>query len=84
MRLDIYVARHCQNGAEALGIAQQAKQISGLEVRVVHVDEATEPIPEQVVAVPTYLLDGRVVSRGNPERGAFLALLEQQRERGGP
>jgi len=80
MRLDVYVANHCLNCQEALRIAQEARQIPDLEVRVIDVDQATDPIPSKVVAVPTYVLDGRVVSRGNPARGAFLALLARQME----
>ncbi len=31
-------------------------------------DAAVTPLPEDVFAVPTYLLNGRVISLGNPTR----------------
>jgi len=72
MRLEIYVSNHCFNCQEALQIAAEARQIPHLEVSVISLDDAAEPIPAKVVAVPTYLLDGQTVSLGNPERAAFL------------
>jgi hypothetical protein len=35
-------------------------------------------LPPNVNAVPTYLLDGWVVSLGNPAQDAFLAHLRQE------
>jgi predicted thioredoxin/glutaredoxin len=84
MRLDVYVGNHCRNCQEALRIAQEARQILDVEVRVIDIDQATEPIPSKVVAVPTYILDGQVVSLGNPRRAPFLALLVRQTEGGQP
>jgi predicted thioredoxin/glutaredoxin len=84
MRLDIYVGNHCLSCREALRIAREARQIPDLEVRVIDVDQATDPIPGQVAAVPAYVLDGQVVSLGNPHRMPFLALLVRQMEGGQP
>jgi|SRR5689334_19056347 len=77
MRLEIYVASHCVGCQEALRIADLARGIAGLDVAVINLDHATpaRPVPANVVAVPTYLLDGRVVSLGNPYREEFLARL---------
>jgi thioredoxin family protein len=75
MRLEIYVADHCSNCAEALRLAGLARRVPGVEVRVINLDTTTEPVPSRVVAVPTYLLDGRVVSLGNPSREDLLRLL---------
>jgi hypothetical protein len=75
MRLEIYIADHCSNCAEALRLAELARQVPGVEVRVINLDTTTEPVPTRVVAVPTYLLDGRVVSLGNPSRAELLRLL---------
>src|SRR5262249_20391600 len=78
MRLEIYVASHCTGCQEALHIAELAQGIAGLDVAVIHLDHVTPvhpPVPTRIVAVPTYLLDGRVVSLGNPYRDEFLAHL---------
>ncbi len=38
-----------------------------LQVDLIDLD-AGHPIPDGVVATPTYLLDGKVISLGNPRR----------------
>lgn len=40
------------------------------------VELGDEPLPEAVVAVPTYLLDGVVVSLGNPAPEELFARLD--------
>lgn len=80
MRLEIYIAANeCANCDEALLIAEQARRIAGLEVVVIDLDvldAQREPIPAEIFAVPTYRLNGQVISLGNPEREAFLAMLQ--------
>ncbi len=78
MRLEIYVASHCSTFEHTLEIAERAQAIPGLEVAVINLDHPQQPVPPSVFAVPTYLLDGRVVSLGNPAREAFLADLRQK------
>ena len=77
MRLEIYVADHCDNCAEALRLAELARPLPGVDVHVVNLDTTTDPVPTRVVAVPTYVLDGRVASLGNPSREDLLRLLGQ-------
>ena len=77
MRLDIYIADHCENCQEALRLAELARSAPGVEVRVINVDTTTEAIPAQVVATPTYMLDARVVSLGNPRPDDLLRMLGQ-------
>jgi thioredoxin family protein len=73
MRLEIYITDQCGNCQEAVLIAEQAGGIAGLEVTVVNLDAPGQRVPPQVFAVPTYVLNGLVVSLGNPERDGFLA-----------
>lgn len=80
MRLDIYIAEHCFGCQEALNIAEQARNIAKLIVRVINLDAGNEMAPPQVVAVPTYLLNGQVISLGNPRREPFLAQLRHEVE----
>lgn len=75
MRLEIYVADHCDYCGEALRLAEVARTMAGVEVRVINLDTTSDPVPARVVAVPTYLLDGRVVSLGNPSREDLVRLL---------
>jgi hypothetical protein len=70
--LDVYVAGHCWTCEETHRLAAlAAARFPGLEVRLRDVD-ATAPLPDRVVAVPTYLLDGTVISLGNPAPEALL------------
>ena len=80
MHLDIYVTNQCANCEEALLLAERARTIAGLRVTVVNLDQPGQSIPPHVVAVPTYLLNGKVVSLGNPERETFLAMLRSKLE----
>jgi predicted thioredoxin/glutaredoxin len=75
MHLDIYVTDQCANCEEALLIAERTRTIAGLSVTVINLDQPGQSIPPHVVAVPTYMLDGKVVSLGNPERDTFLSML---------
>src|SRR5258708_37565465 len=83
MRLEIYVADHCSNCGEALRLAKLAHMVAGVEVRVINLDTTREPVPSRVVAVPTYVLDGRIVSLGNPSRDQLLRLLRRSGAAGG-
>jgi hypothetical protein len=46
-------------------------------VQVIDLDLNIASLPERVVAVPTYLLDGRVVSLGNPDPEDLFARLRE-------
>lgn len=78
MQLEIYVTNQCTNCKEALLIAEQARSITGLEVAVIDLEQAGQNVPSRIVAIPTCLLNGQVVSLGNPERETFFAQLQRQ------
>ena len=78
MHQDIYVTNQSANCGEALLLAERARTIAGLKVTVVNLDQPGQSIPPRVVAVPTYLLNGKVASLGNPERDTFLAMLRSK------
>ncbi len=80
MRLDIYIADHCENCQEALRLARLARDIPGVEVRVINLDTTTEAVPARIVATPMYLLDGHVISMGNPYLDDLLRMLGQTRQ----
>jgi hypothetical protein len=65
--LKVYVAEHCPGCGEARDIAQIIKQdYPNVTVVVIDINQPDEPVPEAVFATPTYLLNGQVVSLGNP------------------
>jgi hypothetical protein len=75
MHLEIYISNHCANCQEAVLIAEVARSIAGLVVTIVNLDEPGQRVSPQVFATPTYVLNGLVVSLGNPQRDAFLTRL---------
>ena len=76
--LEIYVGPACfaSETARGLAAAVRARARPGLEVRLVDLGEPGAVRPSAVFAVPTYLLDGRVISLGNPEEAWLLQQLE--------
>ena len=63
----IYVAPHCANCQYAYKIAEQIRtEFPQVGLRIVDLSAGNEEIPESVFATPTYLLNGRVWSLGNP------------------
>ena len=71
-RLAIYVSTGCLGCERAHALAALVR--SGhpqVDVDVIDVDEQGIDVPESVIAVPTYLLDGVVISLGNPDPDAL-------------
>lgn len=70
-QLQIYVSKHCENCDHARQVARELRDsYPPLRVEVIELEAAYEQkeaeIPDAVFATPTYLLDGRVWSLGNP------------------
>jgi len=74
----IYVAEHCTLCAYAHEIAELIRrEFPAVTVRLVDLEQADEPIPESVFATPTYLLDGRRWSLGNPSPADVIDTLSK-------
>lgn len=75
--LEIYVAPSCAGCTIARQRASelQALALPNVEIRLVDLSDSGARRPWQVFAVPTYLLDGQVLSLGNPEQDWFLRKL---------
>ena len=67
-QLDIYVSQGCSSCGRARDIAASLDGLyPGVQVKVVETEAAPEgSLPDSVVAVPAYLLDGTLISLGNP------------------
>jgi hypothetical protein len=86
-QLDVYVAPDCFGCTEARRLASEvARRYPHVVVRVVDLEaRLTTPnrpltpaeVPVDVVAVPTYVLDGRVIALGNPAPEHLFARLGQ-------
>ena len=67
--LEIFVLPVCEGcrAAEMLADRVRAAALPGVDVRVIDLSEPDAGKPAGVFAVPTYVLDGRVLSKGNPD-----------------
>ena len=67
-QLDIYVSQRCLSCGRARDIAASLDGLyPSVQVNVVETEAAPEgSLPDSVVAVPAYLLDGTLISLGNP------------------
>jgi Thioredoxin domain len=82
MRLDIFVAAGCRFCDRATTIAGEiADRFPSINITLVDVAEAGDGLPESVFAVPTYLLDGQLISLGNPAVDELASLIERKAER---
>ena len=67
VKLQVYVKDDCWTCAESRRIvAEIAPQFPQISVELV--DMETSNRPQDVFAVPTYVLDGHIISLGNPYR----------------
>lgn len=72
--MQIYVSSDCFSCEEAILMASEiARKFSHLLTEVVNLDDPGAHRPENVFAVPTYVLDGKVLSLGNPHREHLFA-----------
>lgn len=81
--LEIFVVDHCWSCDESRRIAAEAGARFAGTVEVALRDLEREPHPTTVFAAPTYVVEGRVFSLGNPRREELWARLSQLiREKG--
>lgn len=67
IRVDIYVAEHCPICAYSYEIADFIREnFPAVRLRVINIEAAQGSIPEAVFATPTYMLNDRIWSLGNP------------------
>lgn len=77
MSLEIYVEAGCSSCGRAFELASQVSQrYPGFAVEVVDISDTEKTLPDAVFAVPTYVLDGAVVSLGNPSECELSRMIE--------
>ncbi len=70
--LEIYVEAECFVCERSSAIADEVRAaFADVDVRVIDLAGAEGRHRDLVVAAPTYVLNGRVVSLGNPDRAAL-------------
>ncbi len=78
LRLEIVVSLSCVGCEEARLIAEEMRaRFPSLDVDVIEIGKERPP-PPKVFATPTYLLDGAVISLGNPKRDTLIITIEQR------
>jgi hypothetical protein len=79
----IYVSDHCYGCQTAQLLAERVPQLRPQwRVDVVDVATAAEAVPAFVIGTPVYVVDGQVISLGNPAEKALLATLDSLSEQG--
>lgn len=73
------MSSECPNCGEAVRLAEEAAtRYPNVVVRVIDLGELDGNAPlDPVVAVPTYLLNGRIISLGNPYLEELFARLHE-------
>lgn len=74
--LQVFIDESCWSCAESRRIVEMLRP-SFPTVRFQFSDLQNEPHPDTVFAAPTFLLDGRVISLGNPTPRRLRLLLEE-------
>ncbi len=77
-QLKIYIRTQCTGCAEAHNTANHIQQTYPyLSVEVIDLDNPAVTVPNNVFATPTYVLDDKVVSLGNPDYNDIAAWLSE-------
>lgn len=79
--LRVFIAQHCPSCAEAVGIANsiQENYAQSLNVEIIDIADKQAQIPEKVFATPTFMLNDRIVSLGNPGPRDIATWVEKNR-----
>lgn len=78
LKLDVYIANDCWTCEETERIvADVSAQIPEIDIEFIDMENSVDK-PDNVFAVPTYLLNGRVISLGNPTREELIKKLTSE------
>ncbi len=76
--LKVFVIEHCPGCVEARNIATRVEQdYPSLRVEIIDINDAQVTIPDAVFATPTFMLNNRVVSLGNPDPNDIVRWVEE-------
>ena len=74
--LTLYIEQGCLSCAAAVEVAERARRtFPHVDVRVIDFGVSSDVRPDRVFAVPTFMLDGEVVSLGTPSWDRLEPLL---------
>ena len=77
--LEVFVGPGCDASNRARDLFERMRQaaIPGLETRLTDLSSPAATRPRSIFAVPTYTLNGRVISLGNPTEDCLLDLIQE-------
>ncbi len=76
--LRIYVGKHCWSCDETVRLAEEAKaRFAELNVELIDLDAEGSVNVDDVFSVPTYVLNGRTLSLGNPASEELFSQLSE-------
>ncbi|MFQ5879745.1 MAG: hypothetical protein ACE5IZ_06200 [Dehalococcoidia bacterium] len=77
-KLKVFVEDGCGLCAESVRLVEVCRQMyPRLTVEIVDVARDGSAKPEEVFAVPTFMLDGRVLSLGNPNPATLTSAISE-------
>jgi hypothetical protein len=78
-RLELFITSDCPSCVNAQDVANKAAaQFPELQVSITNLDMPDAVVPDTIFAVPTFCLDGRIISLGTPD---WRALKQKIRSR---
>ncbi len=78
LTLRIYVARHCLSCVEARRLADEVrKRFTQVTIELIELESEDSQNLDHVFSVPTYVLNGRTFSLGNPAPAELFARLAE-------
>ncbi|MBI4787303.1 MAG: hypothetical protein HY782_09685 [Chloroflexi bacterium] len=81
VHLDVYVAAHCWQCADARELAHEmAGEFPALHIQIFDLDQPGAERPAAVFAVPTFVLNEKIVSLGTPFRQDLVRDIRQALE----
>ena len=77
VKLQVYITNNCWSCEESRRIvAEFQPQFPAINMELLDIN--VTPRPDNVFAIPTYVLNGRVIYMGNPRRDQLKEKLEQE------
>ena len=77
--LKVVVSTHCFGCEKAIRLSMiAAERFPNISVDVVNLEKQLDAKPSQIVAVPAYLLDGKLIFLGNPREEELFSVIAKQ------
>lgn len=76
--LKVFIAEHCSTCDETVAIATRVeREYPEISVEIIDIGHNQSVVPDAVFAIPTVMLNGRIVSLGNPDPEEMMVWVEE-------